>query len=160
MKHRLDVVMSQPKWLTPAEMLAWRGFITTSTDLVNLIAKDLAPYGLDGGDYQLLAMLSEAPDQKLKMCDLAERLRLSRSGLTRRIDGVLKAKYVSQIRDNQDGRVVFAHLTKKGFDLIKKVAPHHLESVRSRMIDLLSPAEIRAFGSGFEKIARNVKQSE
>ena len=152
--------MSQPKWLTPAEMLAWRGFITTSTDLVNLIAKDLAPYGLDGGDYQLLAMLSEAPDQKLKMCDLAERLRLSRSGLTRRIDGVLKAKYVSQIRDNQDGRVVFAHLTKKGFDLIKKVAPHHLESVRSRMIDLLSPAEIRAFGSGFEKIARNVKQSE
>ena len=152
--------MSQPKWLTPAEMLAWRGFITTSTDLVNLIAKDLAPYGLDGGDYQLLAMLSEAPDQKLKMCDLAERLRLSRSGLTRRIDGVLKAKYVSQVRDNQDGRVVFAHLTKKGFDLIKKVAPHHLESVRSRMIDLLSPAEICAFGSGFEKIARNVKQSE
>ena len=152
--------MSQPKWLTPAEMLAWRGFITTSTDLVNLIAKDLAPYGLDGGDYQLLAMLSEAPDQKLKMCDLAERLRLSRSGLTRRIDGVLKAKYVSQIRDNQDGRVVFAHLTKKGFDLIKKVAPHHLESVRSRMINLLSPAEIRAFGSGFKKIARNVKQSE
>ena len=141
-------------------MLAWRGFITTSTDLVNLIAKDLAPYGLDGGDYQLLAMLSEAPDQKLKMCDLAERLRLSRSGLTRRIDGVLKAKYVSQVRDNQDGRVVFAHLTKKGFDLIKKVAPHHLESVRSRMINLLSPAEIRAFGSGFEKIARNVKQSE
>ena len=105
-------------------------------------------------------MLSEAPDQKLKMCDLAERLRLSRSGLTRRIDGVLKAKYVSQVRDNQDGRVVFAHLTKKGFDLIKKVAPHHLESVRSRMIDLLSPTEIRAFGSGFEKIARNVKQSE
>ena len=152
--------MSQPKWLTPAEMLAWRGFITTSTDLVNLIAKDLAPYGLDGGDYQLLAMLSEAPDQKLKMCDLAERLRLSRSGLTRRIDGVLKAKYVSQVRDNEDGRVVFAHLTKKGFDLIKKVAPHHLESVRSRMINLLSPAEIRAFGSGFEKIARNVKQSE
>ena len=152
--------MSQPKWLTPAEMLAWRGFITTSTDLVNLIAKDLAPYGLDGGDYQLLAILSEAPDQKLKMCDLAERLRLSRSGLTRRIDGVLKAKYVSQVRDEQDGRVVFAHLTKKGFDFIKKVAPHHLESVRSRMIDLLSPAEIRAFGSGFEKIARNVKQSE
>ena len=152
--------MSQPKWLTPAEMLAWRGFVSNSSDLLNLIERDLKPFGIDGGDYQLLAMLSEAPDQKLKMCDLAERLRLSRSGLTRRIDGVLKAKYVSQVRDNQDGRVVFAHLTKKGFDLIKKVAPHHLESVRSRMIDLLSPAEIRAFGSGFEKIARNVKQSE
>ena len=141
-------------------MKAWRGFVNTSSDLLNLIARDLEPFGIDGGDYQLLAMLSEAPDQKLKMCDLAERLRLSRSGLTRRIDGVLKAKYVAQVRDNQDGRVVFAHLTKKGFDFIKKVAPHHLKSVRRRMIDLLSVAELKAFGSGFEKISKNVKQSE
>ena len=141
-------------------MKAWRGFVSTSSDLLNLIARDLEPFGIDGGDYQLLAMLSEAPDQKLKMCDLAERLRLSRSGLTRRMDGVLKAKYVAQVRDNQDGRVVFAHLTKKGFDFIKKVAPHHLESVRRRMIDLLSVAELKAFGSGFEKISKNVKQSE
>ena len=141
-------------------MKAWRGFVNTSSDLLNLIARDLEPFGIDGGDYQLLAMLSEAPDQKLKMCELAERLRLSRSGLARRIDGVLKAKYVAQVRDNQDGRVVFAHLTKKGFDFIKKVAPHHLESVRRRMIDLLSVAELKAFGSGFEKISKNVKQSE
>ena len=141
-------------------MKAWRGFVNTSSDLLNLIARDLEPFGIDGGDYQLLAMLSEAPDQKLKMCELAERLRLSRSGLTRRIDGVLKAKYVAQVRDNKDGRVVFAHLTKKGFDFIKKVAPHHLESVRRRMIDLLSVAELKAFGSGFEKISKNVKQSE
>jgi len=152
--------VTNPNWLNSAEMNAWRGFVSTSSDLLNLIARDLEPFGIDGGDYQLLAMLSEAPDQKLKMCDLAERLRLSRSGLTRRMDGVLKAKYVSQVRDNQDGRVVFAHLTKKGFDFIKKVAPHHLESVRSRMIDLLSPTEIHAFGSGFEKISKNVKQSE
>ena len=152
--------MTNPNWLNSAEMKAWRGFVSTSSDLLNLIARDLEPFGIDGGDYQLLAMLSEAPDQKLKMCDLAERLRLSRSGLTRRIDGVLKAKYVAQVRDNQDGRVVFAHLTKKGFDFIKKVAPHHLESVRRRMIDLLSVAELKAFGSGFEKISKNVKQSE
>ena len=152
--------MTNPNWLNSAEMMAWRGFVSTSSDLLNLIARDLEPFGIDGGDYQLLAMLSEAPDQKLKMCDLAERLRLSRSGLTRRMDGVLKAKYVAQVRDNQDGRVVFAHLTKKGFDFIKKVAPHHLKSVRRRMIDLLSVAELKAFGSGFEKISKNVKQSE
>ena len=152
--------MTNPNWLNSAEMKAWRGFVNTSSDLLNLIARDLESFGIDGGDYQLLAMLSEAPDQKLKMCELAERLRLSRSGLTRRIDGVLKAKYVAQVRDNKDGRVVFAHLTKKGFDFIKKVAPHHLESVRRRMIDLLSVAELKAVGSGFEKISKNVKQSE
>jgi DNA-binding MarR family transcriptional regulator len=105
-------------------------------------------------------MLSEAPDHKLKMCDLAETLRLSRSGLTRRMDGVLEAKYVSQIRDNQDGRVVFAHLTIKGFEFLKKVAPYHLKSVRKRMINLLSDSEIKAFGTGFEKIAENNKNVE
>lgn len=141
-------------------MLAWRGFVSNSSDLLNLIERDLKPFGIDGGDYQLLAMLSEAPDHKLKMCDLAETLRLSRSGLTRRMDGVLEAKYVSQIRDNQDGRVVFAHLTIKGFEFLKKVAPHHLESVRKRMINLFSDSEIKAFGTGFEKIAENNKNVE
>ncbi len=152
--------MSQPKWLTPAEMLAWRGFVSNSSDLLNLIERDLKPFGIDGGDYQLLAMLSEAPDHKLKMCDLAATLRLSRSGLTRRMDGVLEAKYVSQVRDNQDGRVVFAHLTIKGFEFLKKVAPHHLKSVRKRMINLFSDSEIKAFGTGFEKIAENNKNAE
>jgi len=152
--------MSQPKWLTPAEMLAWRGFVSNSSDLLNLIERDLKPFGIDGGDYQLLAMLSEAPDHKLKMCDLAETLRLSRSGLTRRMDGVLEAKYVSQVRDKHDGRVIFVHLTIKGFEFLKKVAPHHLKSVRKRMINLFSDSEIKAFGTGFEKIAENNKNAE
>ncbi|MFZ9829874.1 MAG: MarR family transcriptional regulator, partial [Ilumatobacteraceae bacterium] len=78
--------MAKAKWLTHAEMLAWRGFIERSADLINIITKDLEPYGLDGGDYQLLAMLSEAPGHKMKMCDLAQTLGLSRSGLTRRMD--------------------------------------------------------------------------
>jgi len=49
--------MASPKWLNPAEMKAWLGFITSSADLVRAIEKDLEPFGLDGGDYQLLAML-------------------------------------------------------------------------------------------------------
>jgi len=139
-------------------MRAWRGFIERSADLINIITKDLEPYGLDGGDYQLLAMLSEAPGHKMKMCDLAQTLGLSRSGLTRRMDGVLKAKYVSRVGDQEDRRVVFAQITEKGLALIKKVAPHHVASVRRHMIDLLSPAEIAAFGTGFAKIGKQLSQ--
>lgn len=139
-------------------MLAWRGFIERSADLINIITKDLEPYGLDGGDYQLLAMLSEAPGHKMKMCDLAQTLGLSRSGLTRRMDGVLKAKYVARVDDQKDRRAVFAQITKKGLTLIKKVAPHHVASVRRHMIDLLSPAEIAAFGTGFAKIGKQLSQ--
>lgn len=150
--------MANAKWLTDAEMSAWRGFIRRSADLIDIITKDLEPFGLDGGDYQLLAMLSESPGRKMKMCDLAETLGLSRSGLTRRMEGVLKAKYVSRVSDQNDRRAAFAQLTEKGLTLIKKVAPHHVASVRRHMIDLLSPAEVAAFGSGFAKIGQQIDQ--
>lgn len=147
-----------PKWLTPAEMAAWRTFIETSGDLLRAIEKGLAPFGLDRGDYQLLAMLSEAPDQRLRMCDLADSLRLTRSGLTRRMDGVLKKKLVSRVQSEEDGRVAFASLTPKGLELLKQAAPEHLESVRRLMIDLLSPSEIKAIATAFGKISKNLAE--
>ena len=152
--------MASPKWLNDAEMKAWRGFVTTSPDLMNAIERDLGAFGLDAGDYQLLAMLSEATDHRLKMCDLADTLRLSRSGLTRRMDGVVKAKYVERIQDKDDRRVSFAHLTAKGYEFLKKVAPLHLKDVRSRMIDLLNDSEIKAIGSAFAKINAHLRATE
>lgn len=148
------------QWLSPAEMAAWRTYIETTGDLMRAIEKDLAPFGLDRGDYQLLAMLSEAPDQRLRMCDLADSLRLTRSGLTRRMEGVLKKKLVARVQSEDDGRVAFAHLTPKGFDLLKTAAPQHLDSVRRLMIDLLSPAEIKAVASAFKKISANLAEQQ
>jgi len=148
--------MPTTQWLNDDEMKAWRSFITTSLDLMRTIERDLQPFGLDMGDYQLLVMLSEAPEHRLRMCDLAETLRLSRSGLTRRMEGVLAAKLVSRERDETDGRSANAVLTPKGYALLKKAAPAHVASVRARMIDLLSLAEIKLMGSAFTKIARQL----
>jgi len=144
------------KWLSPAEMAAWRTYIETTGDLMRAIEKDLAPFGLDRGDYQLLAMLSEAPGQRLRLCDLADSLRLTRSGLTRRMEGVLKKKLVARVQSDEDGRVAYAHITPKGFDLLKTAAPKHLESVRRLMVDLLTPTEIKAVASAFGKISANL----
>jgi DNA-binding MarR family transcriptional regulator len=148
--------MASTKWLTEDEMRAWRSFITTSLDLMRTIERDLQPYGLDMGDYQLLVMLSEAPDHRLRMCDLASTLRLSRSGLTRRMEGVIDAKLVERERDPEDGRSANAVLTPKGMALLKRAAPSHVASVRERMIDLLSVGEIKAIGSAFTKIAKQL----
>lgn len=147
------------KWLNSAEMAAWRSFIGTTGDLMKAIEKDLEPFGLDRGDYQLLAMLSETPDHKLRMCDLAESLRLTRSGLTRRMEGVLKKKLVTRVQSADDGRVAYVQMTAKGMELLKKAAPHHLESVRRLMIDILNPNEIKAIGTAFNKIAENLANS-
>lgn len=141
-------------------MRAWLGFVTNASDLLRSIERDLEPFGLDGGDYQLLAMLSDAPEHRMKMCDLAEILRLSRGGLTRRMEGVVSAKYVERVRDETDGRAAFAHLTPKGFAFLKKVAPHHVKSVRGQMIDLLSDSEIKALGTAFAKIGSHLRSAD
>jgi DNA-binding MarR family transcriptional regulator len=144
------------KWLADDEMKAWRSFITTTLDLLRTIEKDLEPFGLDFGDYQLLVMLSEAPEHRLKLSDLASTLRLSRSGLTRRMEGVVATKLVNRERDAADGRATYAVLTTKGLSLLKRAAPSHVASVRTHMIDLLTTAEIKAIGTAFTKIARNL----
>ena len=150
--------MTKVRWLTPDEMRAWRGFITTSPDLQRVIERDLSRFGLDAGDYQLLAMLSEAADHRLRMSELAEELRLSRGGLTRRMKGVIEAGLVERIDDEEDKRVAYAHLTSRGWRLIKRVAPHHVLTVRAMMIDLLSPAEVKALGNAFEKISSHLRK--
>jgi len=149
--------MPSVRWLNESEMRAWRSFITTTGDLIRALERDLEPFGLDLGDYQLLAMLSEAKDRRMRMCDLAETLALSRSGLTRRMEGVLQAGLVERVKDDADGRVVWARMTRGGIDLLRRAAPAHLRSVRRRMIDLLKPAEIVAFGSAFPRLAEHLR---
>jgi DNA-binding MarR family transcriptional regulator len=116
------------------------------------IESDLAKFGVDGGDYQLLAMLSESPDRRLKLCDLASTLRLSRGGLTRRMQGVTKKGLVKRVRDKSDGRSAYAELTPKGWEFLRRVAPHHVASVRKRFVDRLSAAELTAIATAFEKL--------
>ncbi|MBU3718761.1 MAG: winged helix-turn-helix transcriptional regulator [Actinobacteria bacterium] len=151
--------MARTRWLDPDEMRAWRSYITTSVDLMKALESDVSPYGITMGDYQLLAMISEAQDSRLRLCDLAEQLRLTRGGLTRRMDGVLSQGLVRRVQDDRDRRVAFAELTAKGWTLLKRVAPIHLASVRRLMIDHLSRAEIKAIGSAFGKIEANLRES-
>lgn len=151
--------MARMRWLDSDEMKAWRSYITTSVDLMKALEADVSPYGITMGDYQLLAMISEAPDSRLRLCDLADQLRLTRGGLTRRMDGVLSQGLVRRVQDDRDRRVAFAELTAKGWTLLKKIAPNHLVSVRRLMIDHLSRAEIKAIGSAFGKIEANLRES-
>lgn len=159
---QLDVVfgyhsgVGATKWLNKSEMNAWIAYIKTSRDLMRALEHDLEPFGLDVGDYQLLAMLSDAPDQRLRMCELAEELRLSRGGLTRRMDGVLKKRLVVRTQDKTDRRVAFIEMSTKGRALLDRVAPVHVQSVRRLMIDHLSAGEILAIDKAFSKISSHL----
>ncbi|MFM1789767.1 MAG: hypothetical protein RLZZ526_94 [Actinomycetota bacterium] len=144
--------MSEPRWLSPEEMRAWRGFIEVVGRLNINLEADLAKQRLALGDYQVLVYLSEADDHRMRMCDLADMLNLSPSGITRRLDGLVKAGLVSRERSAEDGRVMLGVLTPKGFEKLKTVAPLHVESVREHFIDRLTPQQIEGIGEIFEAL--------
>jgi DNA-binding MarR family transcriptional regulator len=140
------------QWLRPDEMLAWRSYVETNADLMAALERDLASTGLDLGDYQVLVFLSETPTRALRMCDLAGRLQLSPSGLTRRLDGLVRAGLVERRGSDSDRRVMLAALTHKGVRVLEESAPIHVASVRRRMIDLLDDEELQVIATVFQKI--------
>jgi len=141
-----------PRWLDDTEMSAWRGYVELIGALNSVMDAELAPFGLSVGDYEVLVNLSEAEHQHLRMCDLAARLRLSPSGLTRRLDGLVRAGLVSRVPSPDDRRAMFAALTDAGVATLQAAAPDHLASVRRHFVDLLTRDEIEHLASAFTKV--------
>ena len=146
-------------WLTTEEMTAWRTYIETYSDLIAAIEHDLAAeHGLTLGDYQVFVYLSEAPNRSMRMCDLADRLQLSPSGLTRRLDGLVKAGFVTREPSIDDRRVMLATLTPAGFAALEKAAPDHVASVRRHIFDHLDSDQVDALASIFQSIKAGLAQ--
>jgi len=140
------------KWLTAREMTAWRTYIETYGDLIAAIERDLADHGLTLGDYQVFVYLSEAPQHSMRMCDLADMLQLSPSGLTRRLDGLVKAGFVTREASTDDRRVMLATLTPSGFNSLESAAPDHVAGVRRHIFDHLDDTQVDAMASIFQSI--------
>src|SRR6266508_4512783 len=100
--------------LSAGELFAWRSYVETTADLSSALEADLIPTGLTLGDYQVLVFLSEAEHHSMRMCDLAANLQLSPSGLTRRLDGLVRSGYVDRRPSSADRRVMLAILTEPG----------------------------------------------
>ena len=143
-------------WLSASEMRAWRNFIESVSTLTAALEADLVPFGLTMGDYEVLVRLSESEDQRLRMCDLATSLQLSPSGLTRRLDGLVKSGLVERIASPSDRRVMFAALTPAGHERLVEAAPDHVASVRRRFLGVLSRDQVRAVGDIFETVRGNL----
>lgn len=144
---------AEPRWLDDLEQSAWRAFIETQGDLLTAIDADLAAIGLSLGDYQVMVYLSEAPGGSMRMCDLAAMLHLSPSGLTRRLDGLVRSGWVARRSSEHDRRVMLAELTPQGRARLESAAPAHVRSVRSRLIDLLDRDDLAALTRIFDRVA-------
>ncbi len=147
------------KWLTPGEMRAWRAYIIASRRLYEALERDLADHGLSMADYEVITQLSDAPQRRMRMSELAENSLLSRSRLSHRMKVLEVAGLVQRENCNDDRRGAFAVLTEKGWQAIVAAAPDHVSSVRARFIDLLHSEEHEALAGVFERVGEKLKEN-
>ena len=147
----------EPNWLTPTEMAAWRRYIVASRRLIEALDTDLDRHDLSMADYEILAQLSDAPDRRMRMAELAEIAMLSRSRLSHRMKVMEEAGWVRREACPDDKRGFFAVMTHKGWKAIVAAAPDHVASVRSRFVDKLSKADQIVLAEIFERVGHDLR---
>jgi DNA-binding MarR family transcriptional regulator len=147
-----------PRWLNVDEMKAWRGYIIASRRLLEALDSDLVDHDLSMADYEILAQLSDAPERKMRMSELAEIALLSRSRLSHRMKVMEKAGWVKREACPSDKRGYFAVMTAKGWKAIVAAAPDHVESVRTRFVDHLSKSDQETLAEIFSRIEDSLRR--
>ena len=142
----------QPEWLTDEEQQAWRATVQLSHLLMRQLDRDLAEHGLNGRDYEILVELSEAPERRMRMTDLADATSQSRSRLSHQVSRMEKRGLLRRDDCEGDKRGTFAVLTDAGVETIERVAPHHVENVRRHYIDRLTPGQLEEIRSAFQPV--------
>ena len=141
-----------PRWLNPTEMKAWRRYITATVRLLEALSADLDGHDLSMPDYEILVQLSEAPDRRMRMSELAASALLSRSRLSHRMKVMEESGWVRREPCPVDKRGYFAVMTPKGWKAIVAAAPDHVESVRNRFMNHLSKDDQQILAEIFERI--------
>ena len=134
-------------WLTAEEQASWRAWIAASTLLPDRLSRDLVDEaGITLADYEILMYLSESPQRRMRMSELAVSTLSSRSRLSHQVDRLEQAGLVSREPCSDDRRGAFAVLTDDGWSTVVETAPLHVESVRRRLVDVLTPEEFAELG--------------
>lgn len=145
------------RWLDDSEMRAWLGYRRMFLLLNAQVNRDLArDSGLSEPDYDVLSNLAEAPDQRGRLSELAARMLWSQSRLSHHISRMEQRGLVTREECETDARGSVVVLTKQGQRTLEKAAPHHVESVRKHIIDLLSPKQIEALGDIAETVVSHL----
>jgi len=148
----------QPRWLSADEQQAWRATVHLSQLLMRQLDRDLNAHGLSGHDYEILVELSEAPDHRLRMTELADATSQSRSRLSHQISRMENRGLVRRDNCEGDKRGTFAVLTADGMSAIEQVAPDHVENVRRHFIDRLSPRQLEEIKDAFAPIVEYLRK--
>jgi DNA-binding MarR family transcriptional regulator len=139
--------------LAPAELAAWQGLLRVHAALAKALDSELAQaHDLPLSSYEVLITLQTAPGKKCRMAELADRVLLSRSGMTRLVDRLEREGLLERDTCTSDGRGCFAVLTPAGEELLAHARPTHLDGVRERFLRHFSQDELAEMAGWWERV--------
>jgi DNA-binding MarR family transcriptional regulator len=149
--------MSETRWLDREEQRTWRTFMLGTNLLFEQLDRELQRDGsMPATYYEVLVRLSEAPDRRLRMSELADRSQSSRSRLSHTVARLEAEGWVGRESCPSDRRGAFAVLTDVGFAALEAAAPLHVESVRTHLFDQLDDAQLEALRVISERILHHL----
>lgn len=146
-------VTREPHWLTPDEQRAWRAFLRATRQLEVALDRDLQEHGLSLAEYEILSMLSEASERRLRMSRLAELVVQSRSRMTHTAKRLESRGWVVRTPVACDRRGVELVLTDAGEEALTAAARVHVEGVRQHLVEPLRPEEFLALGAAMTTVS-------
>jgi DNA-binding MarR family transcriptional regulator len=146
----------EPRWLDEEEQHVWREYLRATRLLETALDHDLQAHGLQLSEYEILSMLSEQPDRRLRMSVIAELVVQSRSRLTHTAGRLEHRGWVRREACVGDRRGVELVLTETGFAEITRMAPTHVGSVRVNLLDHLSHEDLLALGRAMAAITNGI----
>lgn len=149
--------MSGTRWLSDEEQRVWREFnLATRMLSAHLEGQLQHESGMPHAYYEVLVALSEAPGRRLRMSELADARRSSRSRLSHAVARLEVSGWVRREACPTDKRGAWAVLTKEGFAALEAAAPGHVEAVRESLFDPLTREQITALGEISAAIRRQL----
>src|SRR6267143_5681629 len=146
--------------LKPAELRAWAAFLDAQAALLRQLEAELIEKeDMTLAEFDVLIQLGIAPDRRLRMTELSERVRLSRSGLTRLVDRLVQAGLVKRARCGSDRRGTFATLTAAGATRLRHPRPVHFRGIREHFGKRLSAAQLSAVADALEPLGRDMRRA-
>jgi DNA-binding MarR family transcriptional regulator len=135
------------------ELAAWHGMLTMYSHVMRDLDRDLlASHQISVREFDVLITLANAPDYRLRMSDLAQRVMLTPSGLTRLVERLERARLVERQTDPNDARSSRAVLTDLGAQRLDQASATHNAVIRNRFTDRLDVEELRELGAIWEKV--------
>ncbi len=134
--------------LDGAALEAWRSYLQSHASIVRRLDAELAAeHGMTTRDYEVLLYLAQTPDRRLPMSALAESTMLTRSGITRLVDGLVASGLIQRVACPNDARVSYAQLTETGYEKLRDAGWTHVASIRRLFLEHFSAEEIEQLAS-------------